>query len=315
MRTKTIPQQGNNNVTEIIGDRVLKAPSHKGAAFLELPYAEQAMRWNQYYAGTDYATAVVTDDGKLSTPYIEGSYPDDKQRLAICETMLQKKYIMVDCRDKRNFIVNKAGVVCPVDFGQIYTPEHRFYKTYLPGVNREMATIKTQLNNPHRSSIFQPQPQDNPFLAVEDFIKELENYKSNLKQRPADAVATQKITCIDSFIADTKQRMEKFNRGDKHAFDNYIEANQVSLKTLARSRFSRPILYSILLSLMVVPMIVGVIQLAITKGNTFLFLTAVKKSEKRALDIQTKVLETKEKLTATKKTDPEEQTNPLQSKF
>ena len=306
MHTKIMPQQGNNNVTEIVGDRVLKTPSHNGAAFLELSYEKQAMLWNKYYADTDYATAYVTDDGKLSTPYIEGSYPDDKQRLAVCETMLQKKFIMVDCRDKRNFIVNNEGKTCPIDFGQIHTEEHRFYHTFLSGVQREMATIKAALNHPQRSRIFQFQPQHNPFLAVEDFIGELEKYKLNLAKHATGTLVRDKIIQIDLFVVDTRTRIKQFNDGNKHAFDDYIEANQASLKILAQNRISRPILYSILLSFMLVPMIVGVIQLAITQGNTFLFLTAVKGSEKRALNVQNKVMETKEKLIETKQADPDE---------
>lgn len=285
MEDRKIRQQGNNNFTEISDDRVLKSPNPHGVGFLELPYDQQAEQWNKYYAGTSYATACVTDDKKLSTPYIEGSHPNDEQRLAICESMLAKGFIMVDCRDKRNFIVDQEGKVFPVDFGQIYTKENRFYKMHLAVVQREMDTIK------HRAQKSQPK---NIFQDVDVYIDALESYKVDLTQNSKQALVLEKVQQIDLFIADTKERIRRYNAGEKNAFDDYVDANKQSLQMLAQNRMSRPILYSMLLSLLVIPMIFGVIQLAMTKGNTYLFFTAVKESEKRALNVQNKVLEIKD---------------------
>lgn len=309
MQNKTIPQQGNNNFTEVVDGRVLKTPNRNGASFLELSYATQVKRWNQYYAGTPYATAFITEDEKLSTPYIEGSgYPNDEQRLAICEDMLKNDFIMVDCRDKRNFVVGKDGKVFPVDFGQFYTSEDKLYRAHLAPVQREINTIKAKLTKPTSTyeSLFSPgkAPEHlNAFKDVENYIIELEKYKPTLAKDSKNALAIDKITKIDAFIGDTRVRIAKFNTGDKHAFDDYIESNKASLQVLAQNRTSKALLYSILLSLMVIPAILGVIQLAITKGNAYLYLTDVKGSEKRALDVQKTVIDTKENLSKMKDPD------------
>lgn len=318
MQNKKIPQQGNNNFTEVVEGRVLKTPNPNGASFLELPYVRQAERWNQYYAGTPYATAFITDDGKLSTPYIEGSgYPNDEQRLAICEEMLKNGFIMVDCRDKRNFVVGKDGKVFPVDFGQFYTSEDKLYRAHLGPVQKEINTIKTKLTKTRApyESLFSPgkAPEHlNAFKNVENYLTELEKYKLTLAKDSKNALAKDKIVKIDAFIDDTRIRINKFNTGDKHAFDDYVEKNQASLQVLAQNRTSKALLYSILLSLMVIPAIVGVIQLAISKGNAYLYLTDVKGSEKRALDVQKKVIETKENLAKGENPDSTEDKTPSQ---
>ncbi|MCR9191484.1 MAG: hypothetical protein NXI01_02355 [Gammaproteobacteria bacterium] len=300
MPGKKALQQGSNNLTKVEGDRVLKVPNPNGASFFELPYQEQAIKWNDYYKGTIYATVFVNDDGKLSTPYIEGSHPNDKERLAVCEAMLQNGFIMVDCRDKRNFIAGKDDTIFPVDFGQIYKQEDRFYKVHLKVVQRELHTIKSRLNNPQRGPIIE---QYNPFKDVEDYIAALEKYKLTLTKDSKDTLAKDKVAQIDSFIADTKGRISKYNAGQEHAFDDYLETNKVCLEILAQNRASKPILYSVLLSLMIVPAICGAIQLAITNGNDYLFLRAVKGSEKRALEVQTKVIEIKDGLSKIKGSD------------
>ncbi len=314
MRSK-IPQQGNNNFTEVDGDRVLKKPSTLGASMLEATYEQQVKQWNKYYEGTIYATACITDDGRLSTPYIDGSYPTDKQRLAICEEMMQKGFIMVDCRDKRNFLVNKEGIVFPVDFGQVHTQENRFYNTHSKVVQREIDSIKAKLQKPQQrsttifSSLKKP-PHENLFQDVEVYILELEKYKEKLEKLPEDKINIDKINGITLFVVDTRDRINQYNQGNKNAFDGYIEANEKHLEVLATNRATRPMLYSIILTLMVVPAIVGFIQLAITKGNSYLFLTGVKESEKRAKGVQTKLIETKESLSKEKKGSSEETAKP-----
>ncbi len=305
-RSKKIPQQGNNNVTEVEGDRVLKKPSSNGACMLEQPYKEQMEQWNKYYAGTIYATACITEDGKLSTPYIQGTYPTDEQRLAISEEMMENGFIMIDCRDKRNFLVNKDGNVFPVDFGQIYTEDNRFYSTYCKVVQREINLIKAKLESAKLESHEQPKstlfhsvkqkPYDNLFQDVETYISELEKYKTKLEKNPKDGINVAKINGITSFITDTRNRITQYKTGQKNAFDGYIEANEKHLTILAQDRTTRPMLYSIILTFMVIPAIVGFIQLAITKGNSYLFLTSVKESEKRALDVQSEVIKTTENL-------------------
>ena len=288
---QAIPQQGNNNFTEVVGDRVLKTPNPNGASFLELTYKQQMERWNKYYADTPYATAFITDDGKLSTPYIEGSgYPNDEQRLAICEAMLKKGCIMVDCRDKRNFVVGKDGEVFPVDFGQVYMEGDRNYKLHLGPVKAEMTATQRKLTNPSSaklSGIFKSDPE--LFRNAELYIAALEQYKATLAKDTKNPVAQDKIIHIDKFVADTKERIEKYQGGDKKAFDDYVEANKESIQILAQNRVSRPILYSVILSLLVVPAIYGAIQAAITKGNRYLFITDVKTSEKLALEVQEEV--------------------------
>lgn len=339
-RGSNIPQQGNNNLTKVEGDRVLKTPNSSSTFMLEQSYEQQVKQWNKYYAGTPYATAVITEDGKLSTPFIKGSYPNDQQRLAICEEMKKKGFIMVDCRDKRNFLVNEDGIVCPVDFGQMYTSENRLYKVHLRVVDKEMDRIRAQIANPRKSSVFedlslspQAQPAHTPmpsvmrpaanatpsstssqdadaFQAVEIYIDSLLDYKSTLQKDAKDPIIQDKIATIDSFIADTRTRIQKFQSGDKNAFDGYIDANKAALAVFAKNRMTRPIMFSILLSLMVIPAIVGAIQMAITKGNTFLFVTAIKESEKRALNLQNKVVEVKETLFSEKKSLKESEPNP-----
>ena len=296
-----IPQQGNNNFTEVEGERVLKKPSSHGASMLEATYEQQVKQWNKYYEGTGYATACITEDGRLSTPFIDGYYPTDKQRLAICEEMMAKGFIMVDCRDKRNFLVNKEGIVFPVDFGQVLTQENRFYNTYSRIVQREINSIKGQLQKPqqHSTSIFSSSkepPHENLFKDVETYISELEKYKTKLEKNPKDGINVAKINGITSFITDTRNRITQYKTGQKNAFDGYIEANEKHLTILAQDRTTRPMLYSIILTFMVIPAIVGFIQLAITKGNSYLFLTSVKESEKRALDVQSEVIKTTENL-------------------
>jgi hypothetical protein len=298
MQNKKIPQQGNNNITQIEGDRVLKKNKPHGAGFLELSYEQQAKKWNQYYVGTPYATAYVTEDGRLSTPYIAGSYPDYQQHLNICKTMIEKGCVMVDCRDPRNFIVDKNGDVLPVDFGQIYMQDDKYYSTYLKVAEREITSIQSQSQStPSKPlGLFKTTPEhSNAFQTVEDYIVELEKYKAILAKDAKNPLAHSKITQIDSFIQDTRTRIKNYNSGDKHAFAGYIESNQASIQILAQNRNTRPILYSLLLSLMVVPIICGAIQLALTKGNTYLLLTNVKGSEQRALDVQTQIVTTLKK--------------------
>ena len=300
-RRKKIPEQGNNNVTEVEGDRVLKQPSSNGASMLEQPYKKQMEQWNKYYAGTIYATACITEDGKLSTPYIHGTYPTDKQRLAISEEMMKKGFIMVDCRDIRNFLVNKDGTVFPVDFGQILTKDNCLYTIQCTVVQREINSIKTKLNSHEqpKPTLFHSvtqKPHDNLFQDVETYISELEKYKTKLAKNPKDSINVAKINEITSFITDTRNRITEYKTGQKNAFAGYIEANEKHLTILAQDRTTRPMLYSIILTFMVIPAIVGFIQLAITKGNSYLFLTRVKESEKRALGVQREVIKTTEKL-------------------
>lgn len=335
-RGSNIPQQGNNNITIVEGDRVLKKPNSSATFMLEQSYEQQVTQWNKYYAGTQYATALITTDGKLSTPYIAGTYPTDEQRLAICKEMMKKGFLMVDCRDKRNFLVNEDGKVCPVDFGQMYTPEKPLYKVHLRVIQKEMDRLQSQIASPPKKPVFgewniaQSQPATQPhqsgtqgasnkieapepsaqdmaaFEAIEIYIEELVVYKEKLENGAKDALIEDKITKIDSFITDTRTRIHNYKEGDKQAFDGYIEANKVSLEVLAKNRVARPILFSVLLSLMVVPAILGAIQLAITQGNSYLFVSAVKESEKRALKVQQKVVEVKETLFSEKKSGPEE---------
>lgn len=292
---RIILQQGNNNFTKVVGDRVLKTPNGNGASFLELTYPQQVEKWNAYYAGTPYATAFITVDGELSTPYIDGSgHPNDEQRLDICEGMLKKGFLMVDCRDKRNFIVGKNGEVYPIDFGQIYKEGDRNYNLHKSVVNREINSIKDKIKRAASpsESIFKPQKEREniQFQAIEIYLTALAEHKSKLMKDEKNPVAKAKLQTIDTFITDTRNRIEKYKQGDKKAFDGYIEANKQPLEILAQNRISRPILYSALLSLMVIPAIYGVIQMAITKGNSYLFVSDVKTSEKLALNVQNNVI-------------------------
>ncbi|MDF1796536.1 MAG: hypothetical protein P1U63_08380 [Coxiellaceae bacterium] len=60
--------------------------------------------------------------------------------------MLDRGYIMQDCRDARNFIV-RDGVVHPIDFGQVHTEKScpRYYSTYKRMVVVEKKRLLAQL--------------------------------------------------------------------------------------------------------------------------------------------------------------------------
>ncbi|WP_299497135.1 hypothetical protein [uncultured Shewanella sp.] len=130
-------EQGNNNVTLHVGDRMLKSPVSNMSRMFEQTYDQQVNCWNKYYKGTDLDTACVTKEGKLSTPYIQGNYPNDKQRAECIKNMYERGFIMEDCRDKRNFIVGIKGECEPVDFGQVITSDNRFYAAKLHIVSQE----------------------------------------------------------------------------------------------------------------------------------------------------------------------------------
>ena len=296
MKDKKTLELGNNNFTEINGGRVLKKPNPNGVGFMEHSYDKQVTQWNKYYKDTIYATACITSDGKLSTPYIEGSYPTDVQRLAICEDMINKNFIMVDCRDKRNFIVHPDGQVFPIDFGQMYSKDDRYYNTHLQVINKQLNTLKSNIQHPRSQHTLFEKPQKSDFEDVKVYIAELDKYKKSLETIHNDPLAKEKVNSINSFIEDTTTRIAKYKNGNMDAFKGYIETNQTHLNNLTKNRTTRPLVYSMLLSLMVIPAIYGVIQLALTRGNTYLFHSTVKQSEQRALHVQNKLISDTENL-------------------
>ena len=134
-------------------------------------------------------------------------------------------------------------------------------------------------------------PNEGPlFKDINYYLTKLEQYEEKLKKQSQDPLTVQKINCISSFIADTRKRTKEFESGKSDSFDGYIDSNKERLLILAKPRVTRPILYSVLLSLLGVPFLCGVIQLALTKGNTYLLLSRVTKSEQRALDLQQAVI-------------------------
>lgn len=270
-------EQGNNSVTRIEGDRVFK--SRKGLG-LERVYSEQAKQWNAYYADTEYASACVTEKGELSLPYISGDYPANCQLLACLQEMHDRKFVMVDCRDKRNFIAHN-GKVYPVDFGQIYTETDKFYSTYEKLHLAEIEKLPAKIRSEKAVSPAK-------FISLEQHLKELRLYKEK-KLTSTDQATQNKAGKIDGFIADTKTRLEAFKGGCQNAFSDYIEKNQDAIKVLNENRVTGAIWKSILLVLCtgIVPgLLGGIVQAAVTKGNSFLFFNNQTKSGQMAADIQ-----------------------------
>ncbi|OAJ33057.1 hypothetical protein [Piscirickettsia salmonis] len=122
-------EQGNNNQTKLHGDRINKTP--KSSSTFEQNYRTQVKNWNDYYIGTNNNTARINERRKLSTPYIDGDYPDVNGMVECIVNMLKRDFVMVDCLDERNFIVDCNKQVNPIDFGQVYRPESgKLYETH-----------------------------------------------------------------------------------------------------------------------------------------------------------------------------------------
>ncbi|ODN43478.1 hypothetical protein [Piscirickettsia litoralis] len=134
-------QQGNNNHTQLKDKRIIKSPVNSISTF-ETSYDTQVKLWNEYYAGTGLDTAEITNSAKLSTPYIDGEYPDVNSLVDCIVQMLKRDFVMQDCQDRRNFIADPYGNVFPIDFGQVHTPESsRFYDTYKSDVLQQLRKL------------------------------------------------------------------------------------------------------------------------------------------------------------------------------
>lgn len=274
--------QGNNSVTRIEDDRVFKSTKALG---FERSYSEQARQWNAFYKDTEYATASVTEKGELSLPYISGSYPTDRQRLACLQDMLARGYVMTDCRDKRNFITHN-GKAYPVDFGQIYHSSDKFYSTNKGFHEREIAKLASTIK-----AASEKFGSSEEYKSLKEHIEELRLYKDK-KLTATDPLTQAKAEKIDDFIADTERRVAAFKSGQDDAFSDYIEKNSAAIKVLNENRVTGAIWKSILLVLCtgIVPgLLGGAVQAIATKGNSFLFFNNQTRSGQMAANIQNDV--------------------------
>ncbi|KTD03661.1 MULTISPECIES: hypothetical protein [Legionella] len=281
--SKTKPcDQGNNNVTRIEGDRVFKSTKGLG---LERSYSVQVKQWNEFYKDTEYATACVTEKGELSLPYISGSYPTDRQRLACLKDMLEQGYVMTDCRDKRNFITHN-GKTYPVDFGQIYHSSDQFYSINKGFHERVITTLTSKIK-----AASEKYGSAEKYKSLEAHIEELRIYKAK-KLTATDPLTEDKSKKIDGFIVDTEKRVAAFKDGQEDAFDDYIETNRDAIKVLNENRVTGAIWKSILLVLCtgIVPgLLGGAVQAIATQGNSFLFFNNQTRSGRMAANIQADV--------------------------
>lgn len=266
-------EQGNNNVTRIEQDRVFKATKGFG---VERNYSEQVKQWNNYYQNSPYATACMTENGELSLPYISGDYPTSSELLSCLEEMLQRGFVMGDCRDRRNFIVHDNKVY-PVDFGQIYNINETYYsmhkKQHLAEINKLISKIRIE----------------HSIVIIEGRIAELRQYKEK-KLKPTDP----KAAIIDNFIADTEKRIAAFTMGRVNAFDSYATHHQETITILNESPITEAIWKSILLVLCtgIFPALIGgAIQAAVTEGNSFLFFSKNTPCGQMALGVHEEVVQ------------------------
>ncbi len=142
--------QGANSVTHLYEDEhgklmVGKTKNSSNLAILERSYEKQAKCWNKFYKDTEYEGAIV-DSEKLYAPFIEGAYPNHQQHLHCLKEMLKNGYVMQDCKNKENFIVNRNKVF-PVDFGLIYSDDENFpcYNAIKVKVQEEIKQLEKQL--------------------------------------------------------------------------------------------------------------------------------------------------------------------------
>ncbi|MDR3502623.1 MAG: hypothetical protein P4L79_08575 [Legionella sp.] len=272
-------EQGGNNITRIDGERVFKVSKRLG---FELLFADQVRHWNEYYKDTQYATACVTSRDELSLPFIRGHYPTDLERLFCLKQMLARGFIMGDCRDRRNFMT-EGNKTYPIDFGQVVTPEYKFYNVYksifLAEIDRLSNLVYCELS-----------PK---LMSLRQSIVKLNRYKEEyLISR--DRQTLLKVQKINVLIADTEQRISAFESGQLDAFFDYVEKNKEAIDLLNENRVTGALWKSILLVLAtgIIPGLVGgVIQAIATKGNAFLFFNMQTQSGQLALNVQTDVTE------------------------
>jgi hypothetical protein len=278
VKTKSF-EQGNNNITRIEGDRVFKISKGLG---LELSFVAQVRYWNEYYKDTEFATACVTPRDELSLPFINGHYPTDLERLFCLKQMLARGFIMGDCRDPRNFMT-QGNKTYPIDFGQVFTSEYRFYAAYksifLSEIDKLSNLVYSELS-----------PK---LMSIKQSIGKLNLYK-NEYLTAKDKQTRLKVQKIDAFITDTEQRISAFESGQLDAFVNYIEKNKEAIDILNENRVTGALWKSILLVLFtgIVPGLVGgLVQAIATKGNSFLFFNTQAQSGQLALNVQSNVTE------------------------
>lgn len=276
--------QGHNNWTRFQGGRVLKTPKDNASIF-ERKISFQVENWNQYFQNTPFYGAFVTDEKELSVPFIEGQYPNDSERLACLEAMLERGFVMADCRDKRNFI-HHQGHTYPVDFGQIYTSSDAYYHAHKVLHLREINNLK-RLDEASHDKEFQALCQ-----SINQQLIQLNHYRAQYLSSN-DVRTSRKSEVVRRFIEDTTNRLEEFRKGNSQAFSDYIETNQDAIHVLNENRVTGGIWKSILLTIMtgIVPaLLIGVVQAIKTKGNSFLLFNRNTKTGSMAEAIQKDLL-------------------------
>lgn len=272
-------EQGHNNITCIVGERVFKVS--KGLGF-ELSFTEQVRYWNEYYKDTEYETACITPRDELSLPFIQGRYPTNLERLFCLKQMWAREYIMGDCHDPRNFIT-KGNQTYPIDFGQVFSPECKFYtvykKVFLTEINRLTVLVKNEIS-----------PK---LIPIKQSIAKLNQYKEE-HLTSTDPQTLIKVQKINALITDTEGRISAFESGQLDAFFDYVEKNKEAIDILSENRVTGALWKSILLVLAtgIIPALVGgVVQAIATNGNSFLFFNMQPQSSQLALNVQADVTE------------------------
>ncbi len=106
-------------------------------------------------------------------------------------------------------------------------------------------------------------------------LNNLKTYKCNTFYEKKNDTKWEKCKKIDVFIDDTEDRLTKFENGNNRAFDDYVEHHQNNITALKQNRTSAKLLASIAFCLIPVvgwlTGIGGLLQLACTQGNQFLF--------------------------------------------
>ncbi|MDF1760489.1 MAG: hypothetical protein P1U40_08130 [Coxiellaceae bacterium] len=237
-------EQGSNNITTLQNDRVLKIRRQDLQIMHERQLMQQMQMWNKYYAGTGLDTAVITEQGELSTPYIEGEYPSDEQWALIIEDMLARGYVMQDCRDKRNFIVSN-GVTYPVDFGQVYTPETtRFYNIYMTQARTVQRGILARLDCQSVADLRGRKAENNNTQDNVEFLQLLcEKAQTKVHNRGFFGIAGQRVQVGDkSYVVPghlaqaIKANINKVSSLEPEAFKTRILRD---LKKIARTKVKR----------------------------------------------------------------------------
>ncbi len=144
--------------------------------------------------------------------------------------------------------------------------------------------IAKKIVNNNKFPEFQLQVEAKIIENIRTKLSALEAYGASNFADSNDDKDTDKNSKIGAFILDTRTRLRLFQDGDRTTFQDYEEKNEQNIVTLKQNRTTDMIWKSIAVSLCTLGVAVlgGLVQLAWTKGNSFLFWNNKTKCGKQA---------------------------------